>query len=71
MSDSGVGVRDTELDRIFEPFTSSKAAGLGMGLSISRSIVQAHGGSIWATGNAAGGLTLHVVLPCEGEPAQA
>ena len=70
VSDTGVGVKETELERIFEPFTSSKAAGLGMGLSISRSIVQAHGGRIWASGNAAGGLTLHVVLPCAGQPAQ-
>jgi len=48
-----------------------KTTGLGMGLSISRSIVQAHGGRIWATRNGDGGLTMHIELPCEetGSPA--
>jgi two-component system sensor kinase FixL len=63
-SDSGIGVKENALDRIFEPFTSTKPDGLGMGLSISRSIVEAHGGRIWARANAQGGLTLFVALPC-------
>jgi C4-dicarboxylate-specific signal transduction histidine kinase len=62
--DSGVGVKESELERIFEHFVSTKPQGLGMGLAISRSIVEAHGGRIWATGNDARGLTLHVELPC-------
>jgi signal transduction histidine kinase len=61
--DSGVGVAESELERIFEHFVSSKPQGLGMGLAISRSIVHAHDGRIWATRNADRGLTLHVELP--------
>ncbi|HKQ66863.1 MAG TPA: ATP-binding protein [Methylomirabilota bacterium] len=61
--DSGVGVAEPELERIFEHFVSSKPHGLGMGLAISRSIVHAHDGRIWATRNADRGLTLHVELP--------
>ena len=61
--DSGPGVKDLELERIFEPFVSTKTGGLGMGLSISRSIVAAHGGRIWATRNSDTGITVHVELP--------
>ena len=67
--DTGIGVKDTELEHIFEHFVSSKLDGLGMGLAISRSIVQAHGGRIWATPNGDRGLTLHVEFPGEPEPA--
>ena len=63
ISDTGVGVKKSELARIFDHFVSSKPEGLGMGLAISRSIVQAHGGRIWATRNDDRGLTLHVDLP--------
>lgn len=61
--DSGVGVDEEGLERMFEHFVSSKPQGLGMGLAISRSIVEAHGGKIWATRNGDRGLTLHVRLP--------
>ena len=61
--DSGAGVSASELERIFEHFVTSKPQGLGMGLAISRSIVEAHGGTIWATRNEDRGLTLHVALP--------
>jgi len=64
--DSGIGVKERELERIFEHFVTSKPQGLGMGLAISRSIVQAHGGRIWATANHDRGLTLHVELPAHG-----
>ena len=68
--DSGTGVAEDELERIFEHFVSSKPQGLGMGLAISRSIVEAHGGKIWATRNAGPGITLHVRLPlARGGPA--
>jgi len=63
--DTGVGVRQAELERMFERFVSSKPGGLGMGLSISRSIVEAHGGRIRAALNPDQGLTVYVELPCE------
>jgi signal transduction histidine kinase len=61
--DTGIGVKESELERIFQHFVSNKPHGLGMGLAISRSIVEAHGGRIWATANADAGLTMHVELP--------
>ena len=61
--DSGVGVPEPDLTRIFEPFVTTKSQGLGMGLAISRSIVEAHNGRIWATRNADHGLTVHIELP--------
>jgi signal transduction histidine kinase len=63
VADTGAGVAGPELERMFEPFVSSKAEGLGMGLSINRSIVEAHGGQIVATRNRERGLTLRVTLP--------
>ncbi len=65
ISDSGPGVKESELERIFEPFVTTKTAGLGMGLSISRSIMDAHGGRIWVTRNPDRGITVHVELPSE------
>jgi signal transduction histidine kinase len=67
--DSGVGVAEPDLERIFEHFVSSKPHGLGMGLAISRSIVHAHDGRIWATRNTDRGLTIHVELPARRERA--
>jgi two-component system, LuxR family, sensor kinase FixL len=61
--DSGVGVAPSELEHIFERFVTSKPEGLGMGLSISRSIIEAHGGRIWATRNVDRGLTVYIELP--------
>ena len=61
--DRGVAVEESELERIFEHFVSSKPEGLGMGLAISRSIVLAHGGRIWASRNPDRGLTLRVEIP--------
>ena len=66
VADTGTGVAGPELERMFEPFVSSKADGLGMGLSINRSIVEAHGGCIVATRNRDRGLTLRVTLPTAG-----
>src|SRR5262249_18151994 len=60
---SGIGVKESDLERIFEHFVSSKPQGLGMGLAISRSIVEAHNGRIWASRNDDVGITLHVELP--------
>jgi signal transduction histidine kinase len=61
--DSGVGVPESQLTRIFDPFVTTKSQGLGMGLAISRSIVEAHQGRIWATRNDDHGLAVHVELP--------
>jgi C4-dicarboxylate-specific signal transduction histidine kinase len=65
VADRGVGATGADLEQMFEPFVTTKADGLGMGLAISRSIVQAHGGRIWATANVARGLTIHIELPTE------
>src|SRR5204863_2860633 len=64
--DRGPGVKDIDLERIFEPFVTTKSTGLGMGLSISRSILDAHGGRMWATRNGEHGLTGHIELSHEG-----
>jgi signal transduction histidine kinase len=61
--DSGIGVPESNLMRLFEPFVTTKPQGLGMGLAISRSIVEAHKGRIWATRNDDHGLTVHIELP--------
>lgn len=67
--DSGKGAVASELEHIFDRFVTRKVGGLGMGLSISRSIVKDHGGRMWATRNTGRGLTMHIELPSlEGEP---
>ena len=63
IADSGPGIPPDDLKRVFEPFFTTKEKGMGMGLSISRTIIEAHGGAIWAENQAAGGATFHVSLP--------
>jgi PAS domain S-box-containing protein len=63
VADRGEGIPPESLERIFEPFVTTKAHGLGLGLAVCRSIVQAHGGRLWATNNPERGATLHVQLP--------
>jgi two-component system sensor kinase FixL len=63
VQDSGTGIPEGELERIFEPFITSKRDGLGMGLSLCRSIVERHGGRIWAANNPQRGATFSIVLP--------
>jgi len=65
VSDTGVGLPTGPSDRIFAPFFSTKPQGSGMGLSISRSIVESHGGRLWATVNTGRGATFHVTLPAD------
>jgi len=66
VQDAGTGLGPDVEDRIFEPFYTTKSAGMGMGLSIARSIVHAHEGLIWATNNPARGATFHLALPRDG-----
>jgi PAS domain S-box-containing protein len=62
VSDSGTGF-GLELDRVFNPFFTTKAEGMGMGLSISRSLVESHGGRLWATPNSPHGAVFSFTLP--------
>ena len=61
--DTGVGIEPQHLERIFEPFFTTKAEGMGIGLSISRTIITEWGGELWATANAQEGTTLSFTLP--------
>jgi len=61
--DTGVGVPPEKIEQIFNAFFTSKPQGTGMGLAISRSIIESHGGRLWATPNAGPGATLHFILP--------
>ena len=63
ISDSGTGISMEPIDAVFQPFVTSKRHGLGLGLAICRSIVDAHGGRMWAVNNSGGGATFHVLLP--------
>jgi signal transduction histidine kinase len=63
VEDAGVGFREQDETRLFEAFYTTKPSGLGMGLSISRSIIERHGGRLWATPNPDHGATFHFALP--------
>ena len=63
VQDSGTGIDEKDTDRIFQPLYTTKAEGLGMGLAISRTIVDAHGGRLVAANNEHGGATVHFTLP--------
>jgi signal transduction histidine kinase len=65
VQDSGVGLNEEVMRRLFEPFFTTRAKGMGMGLSISRSIIEAHGGRLWAESNGSGGATFQFTLPSE------
>jgi PAS domain S-box-containing protein len=66
VSDTGVGLPPGKTDAVFEAFYTTKPQGTGMGLSISRSIIESHGGRLWATSGAGRGATFHFSLPAEG-----
>lgn len=63
VADTGPGIAPEVADRLFQPFVTSKAAGMGVGLSISRTIVEAHGGRIWAEPAPGGGTVFNFTLP--------
>jgi PAS domain S-box-containing protein len=67
VSDSGIGLPQEQPDRIFQAFFTTKSQGTGMGLSISRTIVESHGGCLWASANTGRGATFHFSLPTETE----
>jgi PAS domain S-box-containing protein len=65
VSDTGVGLPAEQMDQIFSAFYTTKPQGSGMGLAISRSIVESHGGRLWATANDGRGATFHFTLPTQ------
>jgi C4-dicarboxylate-specific signal transduction histidine kinase len=66
--DTGPGVQADDMGRLFNAFFTTKAEGMGMGLSICRSIIEAHGGRIWAQSPPGGGATLRFALPRQADP---
>jgi signal transduction histidine kinase len=75
VQDAGIGFKPEEIERLFEAFYTTKPQGMGMGLAISRSIIEAHGGRLWARPNQGPGATFSFTLPAApklpGEPAPA
>jgi len=63
VQDSGKGLDPQSLERIFEAFYTTKHGGMGMGLSISRSIIQNHGGQLWAVANEGPGISVQFTIP--------
>jgi PAS domain S-box-containing protein len=68
VQDRGIGLDEQSLERVFEAFYTTKPEGMGMGLSISRSIIEAHGGRLWASRNVGPGVTVQFTLPLPGAP---
>ena len=63
VGDTGAGLSEEVAEQLFQPFVTTKAEGMGIGLSISHSIVAAHGGRLWATPNPVGGTVFHFTVP--------
>jgi PAS domain S-box-containing protein len=70
--DTGVGMHGQSIDKLFDAFYTTKSGGMGIGLSVSRSIIESHHGRIWATPNAGPGATFAFSIPCrQNQPADA
>jgi signal transduction histidine kinase len=69
VKDCGVGIAAENVDRLFSAFFTTKPTGMGMGLSIGRSIIEAHGGRLWAEANLPHGAAFHFTLPLDQEDA--
>jgi signal transduction histidine kinase len=69
VTDCGVGISAENADRLFNAFFTTKSSGMGMGLSICRSIMEAHGGRLWATASMPHGATFQFTLPVNAEHA--
>ena len=65
VTDCGLGISVENADRLFNAFFTTKASGIGMGLSICRSIIEAHGGRLWAIANVPHGTTFQFTLPAK------
>jgi signal transduction histidine kinase len=70
VSDTGVGLPAQQAARIFDAFFTTKPEGTGMGLPISRTIIESHGGRLWAAANPERGATFHFTLPSEDDARQ-
>ena len=66
VADTGTGIESQEVERIFSPLFTTKSNGMGMGLSICRSIIEAHDGRIWVAPNKPQGAVFQFVLPADG-----
>jgi PAS domain S-box-containing protein len=67
VSDEGVGIHANPVESVFEPFFTTKPGGMGLGLAVCRTIVRAHGGTLWAENNSDRGATFHMALPTNGK----
>jgi signal transduction histidine kinase len=65
--DAGIGLDPQQMARLFDPFFTTKPGGMGIGLAISRTIIEAHGGRLWATPNDGPGATFQFTLPLNSE----
>ena len=70
VSDTGAGIPADKMEQIFSAFFTTKAGGTGMGLAISRTIIESHGGRLWAEANQGRGATFHFTLPTQPEAHQ-